>query len=469
MNNDSSLLKIHAGFAGKVGVARREITPEAGVYARNWGAAEHDTAKSIHRPLTITALTLASTSETEPLVLVEADLGWWRPQDSFTRFQKRVLGELSLDSSRFLFSLTHTHAAPPLMEVDSEDGKLAGTELLKAWMEDLHSATVSVVKQALAQAEPASLDWHTGYCGLAANRDLPDPDAAKDRIVCGYNPNSDADGTLLLGRIISQSGNLLATIVNYACHPTTLAWENTAISPDFIGSMRETMENETGANALFLQGMSGDLAPREQYVGDVSVADRHGRQLGFAALGILNDMNPPGTQFKFQKVVESGAPLAVWRSQPYDHSPVIDARQKEFVLSLKDWPTADQLELQRQSCDDRALEERLRRQRDIRRSMGDGSTYSLPVYAWRIGDAFLVGFAGEAYSQLQIELRNKFPDLTLVCLNLVNGSVGYFPPEDAFDLDLYPVWQTPFDRGCLERIFESMVSLIDELHNPNQP
>jgi hypothetical protein len=35
-------------FSGMIGIAREEITPPSGIYARNWGAARTDTAKGIH-------------------------------------------------------------------------------------------------------------------------------------------------------------------------------------------------------------------------------------------------------------------------------------------------------------------------------------------------------------------------------------------------------------------------------------
>jgi hypothetical protein len=174
-------------------------------------------------------------------------------------------------------------------------------------------------------------------------------------------------------------------------------------------------------------------------------------------------MEPPGSQLCFEGVVESGAPLAAWRHQPVTASSELRAIEVAADLELKDWPSADELEQQRRDCDDRALEERLRRKRDIRRSLGDGSSSELSIFAWRIGDAVLVGCAGEAYSQLQQELRNRFPDLTVICMNLINGSVGYLPPADLYDLDVYPVWQTPFDRGCLERISDAMTGAIGEL------
>lgn len=447
----------HASFSGHIGIAREDITPPVGIYARNWGAASHDNADSIHRSLTLTALTIAAGPTGRPLILIDADLGWWRPLDLFGRFQSRLLKELSLDRSELIFALSHTHAAPPLMECDSS---LPGSDLLQPWIERVYNATVSAVKSALANVQESVLDWHTGHCALAASRDLPDPESGNSRFVCGFNPEREADNTLVVGRVTSASGELRATLVNYACHPTTLAWENSSISPDYIGAMRQTMEAATGATAIFLQGMSGDVAPRHQYVGQPEVADRHGRQLAFAALATLQDMEPAGQEFCFDRVVESGAPLAVWRHQPFDMPKTLSALEMPAELPLKDWPTAEQLEEERRICTDRALEERLRRKRDIRRALGDGDSFPLSVYVWRMGNAVLVGCPGEAYSRLQVQLRCRFPDLTVICLNLVNGSVGYLPPSEIYDSDVYPVWQTPFACGCFEIMYKTMIEAI---------
>lgn len=452
-------------FRGRIGIAREDITPPLGIYARNWGAAEHEVADSVHRPLTLSSLTISPIAGGDPHVLIEADLGWWRSMDLFTRFQNRLLDELGLESSRLMFALSHTHSSAPLMAPDSS---LPGSEFLESWMERIYQAAVSATARALANADDALLDWHQGRCGLAAVRDLPDPDPTANRMLCGYNPAVAADDTLLVGRITDRSGSVRATLVNYACHPTTLAWQNTAISSDYIGAMRETIEATTAAPAFFLQGMSGDLAPRHQYVGDVEVADRHGRQLGFAVLATLNDMQPPGQQLCFHGVVESGAPLAIWRHHPDDVSTTLRAVETSIDLDLKDWPSADVLEQQRLECDDRAGQERLRRKRDIRRSLGDGSSFPLAVHSWRIGNAVMVGCAGEAYSQLQQQLRTQFPDQAVVCMNLLNGWVGYLPPAFLYDVDVYPVWQTPFDRGCLERTGDVMGNAIRDLFTENE-
>lgn len=462
-----NLTRRHPAFKGRIGFAQADITPPVGIYHRNWGAAAQDTASSVHRPLNMTAMALQQDEDGSPLILIEADLGWWRPMSLFESFRDRLLSEAGLQSDRFIFSLTHTHAAPPLMETDE---RLPGSEQLQPWLEHIHQCAVETIESARLALEPAILEWHSGRCNLAANRDLPDPENPAARIICGFNPNAEADDTLLVGRISNPQGEIQAVLVNYACHPTTLAWENNSLSPDYIGALRQTVQTSLGADVrvLFLQGMSGDLAPKHQYVGEGEVADRHGRQLGHAALATLYDMDPPGTRLAYTGVMESGAPLAVWKPQAQEApSTELAAVQVPAMLPLKDWPSAAELEQQRQACTDRTLEERLRRKRDIRRSLGDGQSASLPVHVWKIGDAMLVGTAGEAYSVLQQDLRSRFPDQAVICMNLINGSVGYLPPAELYDVDVYPVWQTPFDRGSLEIVRDAMQTAVGSLGEPS--
>lgn len=450
-----------SSLRSQIGTARVDVTPPVGIYARNWGAAATDVSDSNHRTLTLNAMTFSSEAGDPPLVLIDADLGYWTTLETFRCLQVEVLAALRIPSSHFLFAMTHTHASPHLSDPMPE---WPGGDLLREWLSGLGRAVVEATTQALRDARPSLLEWHTGRCALAADRDLPDPKAGSSRIVCGYNPAAAADDTLLVGRITDADGALRATIVNYACHPTTLAWQNQAVSPDFIGAMRETMEKANGgAPAFFLQGASGELAPKYQYVGDQAVADRHGRQLGYAALAALEDMEEPGTRLCFDGVVESGAPLAVWIPTPFNASTTYSAFESACELRIRDWPSAEELDRQYRACEDRALAERLRRKRNIRRVLGDQATWGLPIYGWRLGDAIVIGSMVEAYSQFQRQLRRSFPDRHIICLNVVNGSIGYLSPAERYDQDIYQVWQSPFERGCLDTYIEAAELLIHQI------
>jgi len=474
----------HPGFFGLAGAARVEITPPPGIYARNWGAARHDAAEGVHRPLFVTALALAedhraaegsgavvgdeATEGAEPLLLLEADLGWWRSPETERRFRESLLAQLGLAPERLVFALTHTHAAPPL--VDRAEPGWEGGELLQPWLERVREGALAAADDALASLRPAALEWRYGRCGLATARDLADPDRP-GRFLCGFDPGSPADDTLLVGRVAAlPGGEPLATIVNYACHPTTLAWENRLISPDFVGAMRETVESSGqeglgGGLTLFLQGASGELSPRRQYVGDPAVADGHGRELGHAVLSTLAGMEAPGTALVYAGVEESGAPLAQWLTEGASHSRALRAAVLEIELPLKDWPSAAELERALAASGDRVEQERLRRRLAIRRGLGDGDRFPLPVWIWQLGDALLVANMAEAYSRIQRRLRAGLPGTALAYCNLANGSVGYLPPAERYGDDLYQAWQTPFARGSLEALEEALAAALPDFRD----
>jgi hypothetical protein len=174
-------------------------------------------------------------------------------------------------------------------------------------------------------------------------------------------------------------------------------------------------------------------------------------------------MEPAGQQLSFAGVVESGAPLAIWKHEPARASQVLRALQSSVQLPLKDLPSVAEIQAQRRTCTDRALSERLARKLNVRLAVGGGAHYELNIHAWRLGDAVLVGCSAEGYSILQQELRRRFPDNAVICMNLINGSSGYLPPQELYDANLYQVWQTPFDRGSLELVIEAMARSVSQV------
>jgi hypothetical protein len=455
----ASLSCRQAAFAGWIGVGREDITPPIGIYARNWGAAQHEVAEGIHRPLTATALSLQAQPSAPPLLLVSFDLGWWRTAADEGSVRGALIESLALDPARVMVQNTHTHAGPSICR---DDRDRPGGHLVAPYLEQVRDAVLRAAQTALSTCQPATLDWAQGRCDLARDRDLPDPD--RPRVVCGFHPFAPADDTLLVGRVTTEAGQALATLVNYACHPVTLAWENRLISPDFVGALRETVESHTGqAPCLFLQGASGELAPREQYTADTAIADAHGRQLGYAVLSTLEGMLPPGVRLDYAGVTESGAPLATWQRVPHTPSSTLQAATVDVTLPLKALPTIAEIERQMQDCRDRVLFERLARKRHVREAVGDDESAHLPLWGWQVGDALFLGQPNEAYSAFQTALRQQFQE-TLVVLNLVNGPhCGYLPPAEKYDQDLYQVWQSPFASGCLERMIAAGERLIRQL------
>lgn len=526
------------GFRGLAGVARRDVTPPVGIRARNWGPADWNASQGTHRAMTLTAIALGQetpgsassrptpdgaarpgqvstpdgaahpehtgASQVEPLVMITVDATWWRRVDDERGVRDAVLAGLGLPPERLLVSLSHTHAGPVLC---SHDADLEGGELVPAYLEHLAAQAVDAGREAVASLAPATLEWTTGRCSLAADRELilgaggshgepvataPDasgatasagPGAPVDVTedfglpVIGFNPTvprAAVDDTVVIGRLSRiepgptgeplPTTTPLATIVNYACHPTTLAWQNTLVSPDYVGAMRDLVEESTGAPVAFFQGASGELAPREQYTGDVAVADRHGTSLGHAVLAALAELPPPGTALELTRVLQSGAPLGMWEPRPVEGSRVLRAVSDVVVLELRDLPSLAQMEAEWADIDPRSRDERLRRARNLRDGYVTGPTVEHPTWVWQIGDGFLVAHPGEAYSRFQRTVREHAGDRPVVVANLTNGpGFVYLPTDQAYVRGAYQAWQSPLAPGSLARLEQHANHLIDTL------
>jgi hypothetical protein len=309
--------------------------------------------------------------------------------------------------------------------------------------------------------------YGTGTCALATNRDFWD--AESGRFATGYNPGAPADDTLLVARVTGVDGEVRATLFNYACHPTTLAWKNRLLSPDYIGAAREVLERAFGAPALFLQGASGDLAPRDDYVGETAVADRNGRQLGYAAAAAIESLPPQGTRFVYKGIVASGANLGDWEYRQLaddERRPGEQLAARVTVVPLRRKEEIGVVESLSGATPDSVQErEKALRRRYLAEALGDSPVYEMPLWTWRLGDALLVAVPNEPYSVFQVELRRRFAGTPVLVLGVTNRTLGYLSPEETYGTGLYQEQQSPFAPGCLEQTIEAAAAALDELRD----
>ena len=305
--------------------------------------------------------------------------------------------------------------------------------------------------------------------------------------MCGFNPDGVADDHILLGRVTADDGQVLGIIVNYACHPTTLAWENTLISPDYVGSMREIIEAQTKAPCLFLQGASGDVGPREGFVGDVEVADKNGRELGFAVLSTLESLPPQGTDFEYAGAIVSGATLGVWKHRPISsahrsrHSKWAREQIKvdlpyrddlpdrgELRKQLEHWQ-AEETSARNQGHETKARDARAIQERQARRltridGLPEGASFPLAVNIWQLGDALWLAVEGEHYNLLQRAIRTRFPSYPIIVATLAGGSrCWYLPTADAFGKGLYQEAASVLQQGSLETLIDAITLNIQSI------
>ena len=476
----SSLHPYHPPCARcRAGVARRDVTPPVGIQSRSFGAALHETAEGVHRPFTATALALAEMEgDSSPMVLLAVDIGWLE-KDEMNEFLEGVREPLGLSSDRLLIAFSHTHAGANLSTSMRDH---PGGDKIRPYFERLIGLCAEAGAEAIASLGPAWLTFGSGSCDLAQNRDAWDEDS--QQFVTGFNPDGEADDTVLVARVNADDGGVLATLVNYGCHPTTLGPTNRLLSPDYIGAMREVMEDAFGAPCLFLLSPCGDTGPREGFVGDTAIADSNGRRLGFAAAAAVESLLPAGTRLVYDGPIISGATLGSWKRTTLDppaddRSFALRSRTLRIDLPIKPHESPDALKAAHDQAtrdleaaqasgdpvairDATALRERARRRLLRGPTLPAGGTIPFDLHLWQLGDALLLSVPAEPYSHLQQELRSRFPNRLILISVVTNGTLAYLLPENLYGKNLYQDWVSFPGPGGLELVLETVAAAIPQ-------
>ncbi|MBI1323453.1 hypothetical protein GC170_09740 [bacterium] len=469
----------------RAAAARCDITPPVGIYHRMWGAALHDRATGVHRPLEATLMWIEPIRSGESKsqnaeapagasVIVSLD-HCVLDSAEMSNIRSAISLAAGLPAESILVTLTHTHGSGWMSRSRSH---LPGGELLGPYLDSLAARLGELAVEAKSRIVPVSVVYQSGKCDLARHRDFYDKE--RGRYVCGFNPAGLADDSLLLASFLTESGERLATVVNYACHPTTLAWDNTLISPDWVGAMREVVEREAGGLCLFLQGASGDLGPAEGFVGDTEVADRNGRKVGYATMASLATMPPPGTQYRYSGPVTSGTEIGTWRHEivsGIDQARFETCRWKDIVVELPyrhDLPSLEVTTAEREHWQEREVAARNaadeatvrkcraeveQRTRQITRlnALVPGPAYPLKIRLGILGDAIWIFVPGELYQVFQRQMRSRNPDHPVFVSTLTNDwQPGYIPPASTFGYGIYQEVIAATAAGDLEILIESV-------------
>lgn len=256
------------------GAASRDITPREPVPMWGYGGQGARLSEGTADPLRADALVLQVRGR--KLALVGLDLGRSPSEASLGRIRERLEKELQIGAS--FIGGSHTHHAP-VLELSDADGRGRGKyDAALRWYRELEDAIVAAVTEADARREPASL-----AAGVAR--------------VEGFNRNRHTkleprpvDRDLAVARFdTAAGGRTIATLINFAAHPTMLPSELRRFSPDYVGSLKDTVTNALGGVAVFLQGAAGDLSVDRRDRPDHRAL---GAALGAEAVALARSLTP---------------------------------------------------------------------------------------------------------------------------------------------------------------------------------
>jgi hypothetical protein len=239
----------------EVGVARIDITPDGPI--RLAGYANRDkteTDKRIHR-LDAKALAFGS-DEQQPSILITLDLVGI-PAEITGYLAESLSKSVGISESRLAICASHTHGGPEignLLNILQARGEVFSDSLLaldhlvhiSEYREELKKKLEEVSLQALKNRAPAKISWGQGEVGFAKNR---------------RTEGGPVDHAMPMLRVDSKDGKLLAVLVNYACHGTTISSVN-EIHGDWISEAQKFIESRhPGTAAMVAIGCAGDSNP----------------------------------------------------------------------------------------------------------------------------------------------------------------------------------------------------------------
>jgi hypothetical protein len=304
------------------------------------------------------------------------------------------------------------------------------------------------------------------------------------RTFVGCNPEGFCDRTVHLLRFDDEAGEPIATILHYACHPTTMGWQNEWVTPDYPGQAKETVERTFGGTCLFLQGAAGNLGPKRGFTGDLSVYRRLGTILGLEAAKLAWNTDTQPSTLALRGIQESGARIGLYEEVATPtQRPVLGVLTSSVDLPVAVHP--DPEEAERRSAALRAHAAELREKGASEHELRDAnaratqagmaaerarlyhgkSVVPWPVQAIRIGEAALVGIAGEPFAEIGARIRNLSPFSHTLVSGYTNGGFGYIPTADAWEGGGYEVETTPFTPGVADALVEGVAGLLHRIRN----
>jgi hypothetical protein len=276
--------------------------------------------------------------------------------------------------------------------------------------------------------------------------------------------------------------NPVATIVHYACHGTTMAWQTQLFTPDFPGPVRQVLEQQAGGTCLFLQGAAANLTPRRGFTGDCRVYRRLGTLLGLEAARIALDLETLPRREGFTGVMPSGAPIALYDDEPVDPGPPpFRIVQRKIQLPARQFRPPEELEAEAAALV--AETNRLRREGteeqvrlanakatqagwragNARLYYGSKQWIEWELQAIRIGPAALLSVAGEPFIEISQRIAAASPFEHTLFSGYSNGGFGYIPTREAFAEGGYEIEATPFSPDAADTLVNESLRLLRDL------
>ena len=387
------------------GAAREDTTPELGTFL--YGYRPDIACKSVHDPLSITALAVSQNGKTA--LLLTAEVG-----DIQTELCGKLAEEIAkncgIEKKNILISSTHTHTAPNL------SGTVGWGDIDMNYYEKIFlPSALRASKKALQNLTPAEIAIGVTESKVGINRRQHFEDGV---IGLGQNPHACYDPFMTVVAIRSKGDKKgILNLIHYGCHGTSAGLAE-VVSRDWSGIMIDRLEKETQTLTAVWNGAIGDVGPRltnGETTGNLSYTEELG---GVAAADALS----------------------AYKNKGGYHSGELEIFKDVVHLPYKEMLTLDEVneklerfkEPEKLINIDRLEYEHYKEAKEFLEN-GNGEIpedFSFEQTLVSIGDVVFGPFPFEHFSEISMRLREYSPYPYTLSLSCTNGYNVYLPSED---------------------------------------
>lgn len=420
------------------GIGIADITPAYGIHLAGDGMGLHRPAKKIYEPLFARVL-IVKRGDIK-LCLITADL-LCITREYTTRIRETINRRYAIPPECVMVHVAQNHSAPSMgmlmldpdfpLKFSPEEEYIGGAE--SVYCEFALEKILEATDKAVANFHPVEVGWaHAMRDGLAFNRRGITRDGKvtmpwfyrKKDMPCGpvhiLRMEGPTDPEIGVVSLSSGKGQDIF-LMNFACHPVNVfATDKYAVSGDWPGAWAQSMRKRKGnCIPMILNGCCGNLNPWPPFEPDFKPDyKRMGRLLGETgseAIKALNFSENNTLGFKTRRVF-------------LDYRHVPEKRKKEAEKILKNSPHI-KWDSSRNEVDVNWFYAASTKSIELCRKRWPKFPYEIQVF--RIGDAAIVGLAGEPFVEGQLEIKMKSPAPIVCVAHMCNQYVGYVPTRDA--------------------------------------
>ena len=411
------------------GTARVNINPSGSCLLDGFAGRDHE-CEGVRDNLYVTALALSRHGKT--IVIIGVDILAFH-NEQMDKIWMLADERLNLKPDQLFINCSHTHAGPEVRPSFNHETCAPG-EVGKpdpAYIDELIEKVIQSTDKAVKNLKPAEASWGVGETYIGINRRAPDK-TIYSQLATGYenypNPDKEIDRTCPVILFQDKEGKPISMVFGASCHPTTMRYDNYLISAEFPGVARRILEEDLdGAPSLFLQGIAGDVKPRQVVDGN-----------SFRS-GNFDDIEEVGKELAadVKTTIKKGL-------KPLDIR--IGTSLKRVALPFdKTW---NEETYRRYARKEEAQYRRVWAEYWLKKlSKGESPPRSIDLTLSIVelsSELRFLGIAGELLTDIGLKIKHQFKDGNTLPFGYTNGEVAYIPDAETLREGGYEAIETIF-------------------------